>query len=253
MKGRLALFDISNIEKFFQGTFKVLNGLPRYVALEENEAQPDPDFKEKISHLVEAGEVNKLHYISVLIQKSNHDYMSILVNNGFQYRSSILEYTKELGSVDEYPPPFQWKSLKDVLSEEEFKNIWERCMLFSDNKPSTLSMNQHLDSVKTELGDNWRNSCRVFINEENPIAVVIPHIEPGTTDEGRLFYFGIIPEERGKGLGSILHKQSLRFLKEIGATYYVGGTHSTNIKMQHIFKSNGCRLKSEMESYYKYF
>lgn len=247
------MLDIYNIEILFHGTFKVLNGLPRYIALEENEVQPDPDFKEKISHLVEAGEINKLHYISALIQKSNHDYTSILVNIGFQYRSSILEYTKELGRLEEYPSDFQWKSLDDELSEDEFKNIWERCMLFSDNKPSTFTMDQHLDSVKSELGDNWKNFCRVFIKEGNPIGVVIPHIEPGTTDEGRLFYFGIIPEERGNGLSSNLHKQSLRFLKEMGATYYIGGTHSTNIKMQHVFKSNGCRLKSEMESYYRYF
>jgi len=37
----------------------------------------------------------------------------------------------------------------------------------------------------------------------------MPHIEPGTSEEGRLFYFGIIPSERGKGKSKLLHKQAL--------------------------------------------
>lgn len=44
----------------------------------------------------------------------------------------------------------------------------------------------------------------------------------GDIDEGRLFYFGIFPEERGKGYSKYLHLQSLHFLKEMGATYYIG-------------------------------
>ncbi|MGV3464006.1 MAG: GNAT family N-acetyltransferase [Heyndrickxia sp.] len=246
------MLDISNIEKHFRGTFKVLNGLPRYIALEEV-GQPDLDFKEKISHLIEVGEINKLQHISVLIQKSNNDYSNVLLTKGFQHRSSIMEYTIDLGNIKDLPNTFQWKSIETDLSEDEFKNTWTQCMLYSDNKPSTFTIEQHLESVKSELGDSWRNSCRVFINEGRPIGITIPHLEPGTTDEGRLFYFGLIPEVRGKGLSAILHQQSLQFLKKMGATYYVGSTHATNIKMQQVFIKNGCKLKPQMESYYKYF
>jgi len=251
MKGWLTMLDIINVEKLFRGTFKVLNGLPRYIALEE--VQPEPYFEEKINHLIEAGEINKLQYISVLIQKSNNDYSSLLLPKGFQHRSSIMEYTKDLGNIEELPFAFQWKSLENDLTEDEFKNTWTQCMLYSDNKPSTFTIEQHLESVKSELGDSWRNSCRVFIKEERPIGITIPHLEPGTTDEGRLFYFGMIPDVRGKGLSAILHQQSLQFLKKMGATYYIGNTHATNIKMQQVFIRNGCSLKSHMESYYKYF
>ena len=44
----------------------------------------------------------------------------------------------------------------------------------------------------------------------------IPHIETGTESEGRLFYFGVMPYYRGKGIASRLHLQSLHMLKEIG-------------------------------------
>ena len=42
----------------------------------------------------------------------------------------------------------------------------------------------------------------------------IPHIETGTESEGRLFYFGVMPYYRGKGIASRLHLQSLHMLKE---------------------------------------
>lgn len=41
----------------------------------------------------------------------------------------------------------------------------------------------------------------------------IPHIETGTESEGRLFYFGVMPYYRGKGIASRLHLQSLHMLK----------------------------------------
>ncbi|PKR82380.1 GNAT family N-acetyltransferase [Heyndrickxia camelliae] len=245
------MLDISYFEKLFNGTFKVLNGLPRYIALEQ--VQPEPDFKEKLGHLIGVGKSNKLQYISVLIQKTNNDYSNILITNGFEHRSSIIEYTKDLGNIEELPCEFQWKSLENELTEKEFKDTWRQCMLYSDNKPSTFTMAQHLEAVKSELGNNWRNSCRVFLKGGKPIGVTIPHMEPGTTDEGRLFYFGLIPEMRGKGLSSSLHKQSLQFLREMGATYYIGSTQATNKKMQHVFIRSGCMLKSHMESFYKYF
>lgn len=249
--------DFSRIEELFKGTFKVLNGLPRYIALEENEVQQALDFKEKIADLVEYGQNNRLKHISILIQRSSANFnelSEVLLIHGFKHTSSIMEFTKELRSIDKYPSFFQWRSLKEAeLSEYEFMRTWEQCMLFSDNLSSTLTIEQHLNSVKSELGADWKNSCRVFIKKGNPIGTTIPHIEPGTADEGRLFYFGIIPEERGKGLSSILHLQSLSFLKEMGAAYYIGSTHEANIKMQNVFKKNDCSFKSHKESYYKYF
>ncbi|MEB8556562.1 GNAT family N-acetyltransferase, partial [Bacillus cereus] len=39
----------------------------------------------------------------------------------------------------------------------------------------------------------------------------------------------------------------------IGATYYIGSTHTSNEKMQRIFWRNNCSLKTEIELYYKIF
>jgi hypothetical protein len=247
------------VQELFSNTFKVLNGTPLYIAIEQNDYDEyqDVNFKEKIHYLVEYGQTCRLEKISVLLNKASRDFNSlsiVLLNNGFEHYSSIVEVTKELKGMEDYSSGIEWKFLdENECSEHYFMKIWEQCMLFSDNEPSTLSMEQHINSVKSELGDSWRNSCRVFLKEGRPIGITIPHIEPGTTNEGRLFYFGLIPEERGKAQGSILHSQSLGFLREMGATYYIGSTHLANVKMQKVFKKNECIVKSHKESYNKYF
>ncbi|MFG6496491.1 GNAT family N-acetyltransferase [Fictibacillus sp. UD] len=88
---------------------------------------------------------------------------------------------------------------------------------------------------------------------KRPVAVCIPHIEPGTRNEGRLFYFGVLPEERGKGYAGKLHKRSLYLLKEMGASYYVGSTHESNIAMQRVFEKSGCEVRGRKSSFYYYF
>lgn len=123
----------------------------------------------------------------------------------------------------------------------------------SDNAPSSLSIHEHFHSIQTELGGDWQKSRIAFYESNQPIGISIPHIEPGTKNEGRLFYFGLLPEERGKGLSAHIHLQSLNILKQMGATYYVGSTHITNEKMQKVFWKNGCCIRTETELYCKIF
>jgi len=48
-----------------------------------------------------------------------------------------------------------------------------------------------------------------MFEQGEPIGITNAHIELGTVDEGRLFYFEILPKQRGKSKGRILHKHSL--------------------------------------------
>ncbi|WML42778.1 GNAT family N-acetyltransferase [Neobacillus sp. PS3-40] len=249
--------DLATIAELIGDEFKLLNGLPDYITIE----QKDPTneifkWEEKIESLLEICSEWKLKRIGAsLIRTSvNFEHLSkFLLLNGFEHYSSRVEVYKDLENFDGAKLPFDWKSLDDPsLSEDQFKEYWKRCMLYSDNHPTTLTMEEHLDSIKSELGEGWQKSCIIFYKNNKPLGITIPHLEPGTEDEGRLFYFGILPEERGKGQSLLLHLQSLLFLKEMGATYYIGSTHVTNEKMQKVFEKSGCAIKSYTESYYNY-
>ncbi len=145
--------------------------------------------------------------------------------------------------------PYQYKNLKD-LSVQGFKYLWSLSMEGSPNPQSSLNIDEHLQSVKTELGENYERSCMAVYENEKPIGVIIPHIEPGTAEEGRLFYFGLSQSERGKGKSGIIHQDALDILyKDFRAAYYIGSTSYNNQPMLNTFIKNGCRIKEELLCY----
>lgn len=228
--------------------------MPHYISLEQKQ---NGITEKELKSFIEACEDFRLERIGVTLDRTTDDFRiltNLLLKYSFEHFSSKVEVFKELVHLPIYRPSFQWQSLEDKkLSEDQFKQLWGRCMTGSDNKSSSLSMDQHLLSVRSELGDSWRKSCLVFFMNETPIGISIPHIEPGTIDEGRLFYFGLLPEARGQGLSTALHLQSLSYLREMGAAHYIGSTHLKNTKMQRVFEKNGCRVAAYTESYYRYF
>ncbi|WP_060673187.1 GNAT family N-acetyltransferase [Rossellomorea vietnamensis] len=131
-----------------------------------------------------------------------------------------------------------------IIPEKEFAQIWMESMSGSPNAASSLTIEEHMKGVADELGNHYKDSCIAIYEEGQPIGVMTPHIEPGTLDEGRLFYFGLIPEERGKGKSRILHKVALNLLAgEFNANYYIGGTSLQNIPMMQTFHANACKVK----------
>ncbi|MGD6801433.1 GNAT family N-acetyltransferase [Rossellomorea vietnamensis] len=80
-------------------------------------------------------------------------------------------------------------------------------------------------------------------------GLYIPHIEPHTEDEGRLFFFGIMPYFRGCGYAAEIHKTALASLKSLNAKVYAGVTDSDNLPMKKVFERNGCTKSSSLEIY----
>ncbi|MEI3893900.1 MULTISPECIES: GNAT family N-acetyltransferase [Bacillus] len=254
------IYDLTIIQNLFGPSKKVLNDLPNAVAIEEIEEDVLYDvqtYKEKISRFEEVCFNWELKRASIVLNKRFSSYNTsakVLLDAGFSLHAAKIEVCRELNNTEELERQYTYRSIAEgTLSEKEFKYIWEQCMLDSGNQTSTLTIDEHFYSVQTELGKGWEKSCIVFYDEDESIGMSIPHIEIGTESEGRLFYFGVIPYCRGKGIASQLHLQSLHMLKEMNATYYIGSTHTSNEKMQGIFWRNNCSLKTELELYYKIF
>ncbi|WP_257351012.1 GNAT family N-acetyltransferase [Pseudalkalibacillus decolorationis] len=125
-------------------------------------------------------------------------------------------------------------------------------MVHSPNAPSSLNIDEHMKSVEIELGPSYINSCMIVLEKTKPIGVIMPHIEPGTKEEGRLFYFGIIPSERGRGKSKQLHRQALQVLRDdFQASYYIGSTSQNNEPMLKTFMANGCKVIEKSKVYKK--
>jgi GNAT superfamily N-acetyltransferase len=202
---------------------------------------------EDFSSLLGEWREKQIGYLSLLMDAT---YEKWLLEQGFHKVSTIVEYTRELNDRFESEPGVSIGALADEeMADSDFADLYERCRSGSANKNKLFTIEQVMESLENELGPGWRSSCYIFRKSGEPIGLSIPIIEQGTVDEGRLFYFGIVSEWRGKGYGTVLHRISLHLLKSIGATTYVGSTDEANRHMIGIFERNGCVLRDRKGIY----
>lgn len=79
---------------------------------------------------------------------------------------------------------------------------------------------------------------RVAYRAGSPAGVVLPLVEADGT--GILLYLGLLPEWRGRGLGTALHGEALWLLRAAGAERYRDSTTPDNLAMRRLFASAGC-------------
>jgi hypothetical protein len=98
-----------------------------------------------------------------------------------------------------------------------------------------------LDSLFSEIDSN---RFRIYLVRKSgrDAGFFIPHIEPCTESEGRLFFMGITPSFRGLGLASTVHQFAAAALRlELNADTYIGVTDMDNLPMKQVFSINGCK------------
>ncbi|MFL8937171.1 GNAT family N-acetyltransferase [Rossellomorea oryzaecorticis] len=213
------------------------------VTIEHTSSLTDQELMELIPYLMKQPFIQTSKNVNILVdRKFSKETATLLKEYGFKLHDKNVTVRKVLDELAEFEDGFLLKDLSE-LPVAEFKRVWEASMKGSLNAPSSLNMDEQMRSVEMELGDDYKKSCMIAYENGAPIGVVMPHIEPGTSEEGRLFYFGIIPGERGKGKSRLLHKQALEILKrDFKASYYIGSTGHNNLPMLKTFERNGCAV-----------
>ncbi|PAD22336.1 GNAT family N-acetyltransferase [Terribacillus saccharophilus] len=191
--------------------------------------------------------------VTVCTEDKNYDTLhALLTDYGYDLFARKYLYRKQLAEEQRLPFNYRWEAIgMGETNEKRFLEIWKSCMEQSANRASTRSIENQLDDVKGLLGEKWQTSCRIIFQGNIPIAMTIPHLEPGRDGEGRIYYIGTVSAARGKGLGQIVHAASLMMLKEMGAVIYEGSTHADNLPMQRVFEKNGCKVIRKIATYYK--
>lgn len=202
---------------------------------------PNIDYLVEFDKLLNEWKEQGAAYLSLLMDEENEHW---LLKRRFKKVSSVVEYTRTLDSLFKSRSTMQVQSLSDSrMGDTDFAILYDACRSGSANKNNLFSISQIMESLESELGANWREHCFVFSQEGKNYGISIPHIEAGTTDEGRVFYFGVVPEQRGKGYGKIFHAITLELLKTFGAKVYIGSTDTGNSPMRRVFEANGCILR----------
>jgi GNAT superfamily N-acetyltransferase len=205
------------------------------------------EYLRQLTQLLDEWKQQKVGYLSLLMDENAENR---LLDKGFTKISSIVEYTRNLDDLPELDDQIEWHSLSEgSMTDQEYGVLYERCRSGSANKNKKQTIAQVMTSLKNELGPDWRDHCIYFEKDDVVIGIGIPHIEMGTEDEGRLFYFGVVPEMRGHGIGTKIHKLTLSLLKKWNAIDYVGSTDIHNKHMIKIFERNGCKLRYQKGIY----
>lgn len=159
-----------------------------------------------------------------------------MVKNMMVVEGERIHYTKSLEGLIEFPP----------ASFELWRIAENRSISFLSKVKGTSYQNAKafLQGMKEELPAQAENMFTVYQVDGHPAGLVLPHIEPNTDREGRMFWIGMHPDFLGKGLGQTLHQIGLfRLQKEWKAKMYAGSTEINNSPMRKIMVSNGCAEK----------
>ncbi|UOQ45168.1 GNAT family N-acetyltransferase [Halobacillus salinarum] len=221
-----------------------------FITIEDLERLTAYELRAFIKIAAKDPELNKVGHLSLLIRDDfPQDIDRKLMDSGFSVHDTLIFVRKELAEHKPGPSPYCLKTIPEV-QENFFKKTWKKCMKDSFNSAAYLNMDEQMESVKKELGEGYERTCQIAYEGEREIGVVMPHIEPDTQEEGRLFYFGLLPEFRGRGKSVPLYNQALTLLKaEFGAAYAIGATSLNNLPMRRVFQKNGC----ETTGIYKVF
>ena len=222
-----------------------------FLTIEETKNLTHSEMEELIDHMRIDPSIRSVKNVIVLVNsKFNSEIESLLESNDFELREENITVRKDLDNISiKEDVRYSFKSLNEI-STSDFTRVWKESMVNSLNAPSSLNLDEQMRSVEVELGSTYKASCLVAYESDRPIGVVMPHIEPGTTNEGRLFYFGLVQSERGKGKSKQLHKQALEILKnDFDAAYYIGSTGKNNLPMLKTFQNSGCTIVESNKVY----
>ncbi len=175
---------------------------------------------------------------------------------GFVIKYSKQIFTKNLSKHTLlYDDIFHYRSI-DKTGMGKFFEVFRASV---DNPIRTLArFNRYIYRIKKVFRSkgcisNW---MLVFLNKR-PIGIIMPfkiltYMPPrfsARKEVGTLLNIALLPEERGKGYGRIIHSRGLMILKDMGLKTYMGSTETNNHAMLKVFKLNKCR-KSMIQHFY---
>ncbi|AIF45229.1 hypothetical protein [Virgibacillus sp. SK37] len=213
-----------------------------FVTVEDTKNVSEDELVYIIQHLDLFSNIRNAENVSILVDEKFTETVGGLLNKrNFQLDDEVLFVYKDLMKLPETDQFYSIKTLHK-MDRNFFISVWADVMKHSCNAPSLLNVEDQLRSAEIELGSTYKDSCILAYENAKPLGVIMPHLEPGTTDEGRLFYFGLVPKERGKGKSVILHQQALQLLRyQFHASHYIGSTSLDNLPMIQTFVHNDCK------------
>ncbi|MGE7883565.1 GNAT family N-acetyltransferase [Bacillus sp. NPDC094077] len=240
---------MKNIEQL-EKHFKIRRSAPSIMIKENNaEVFTEEQLEEMIQYCIAEAEkegVENLHF-EISSKSSNYDvYKKCFETYSFEYITKNIIVFKDIYEVDDIESEIDFKLIEEI-GENAFYSLW------NEVTGEQVDYDQFVKLLEQEIGGQWKEHCLTAVVGEETVGIVIPHIERGTLEEGKLMYFAVAQNMRNKGYEAALFTGAMFVLKEIGASYYVGETNVQDEWMKGVFEKNGCQMLSSTERYVRKF
>ncbi|KKZ99186.1 hypothetical protein B4147_3770 [Bacillus wiedmannii] len=236
------MMTIEQLEKYFK-----IRRNASSIIIKENNAEPFTEEKLKgiMQYCVAEAEkegIENLHF-EISSKSPNYDvYKKSFETYSFEYTTENMIVFKDIYEVEGVESEIDFKLIEEI-GEDAFYSLW------NEVTGEQIDYNHFVHMMLQEIGEQWKEHCLTASVDEEPIGIVIPYIERGTLEEGKLMYFAVAPNMRNKGYEEAFFTGAMFVLKEIGASYYIGETNVQNEWMKDVFEKSGCQFLSCTERY----
>ncbi|MEQ6390700.1 GNAT family N-acetyltransferase [Bacillaceae bacterium S4-13-58] len=218
-----------------------------YITIEEREELNQTEWSQ-IIHKVESKPFPKKRF--VLFEPVSSFKKEDLIEHKYSFIKRRVLVKRELEPFSTtHRFSFSFEGLKR-MGVSSFIEYWNR--VIEESPYQKQNVEQEWRNLQLELGEDYAKGCFAIFKGDDAIGVVILHIEPGTQEEGRIYFWGLFPEYRGKGWAAPIHEQALYMLKShFHAKEYVGCTDEDHLAMLKVFEENECWVQSKIAIYEK--
>ncbi|MFZ3197581.1 GNAT family N-acetyltransferase [Bacillus mycoides] len=240
------MMTIEQLEKHFK-----IRKNASSIMIKENDAEvfTEEQLEEIMQYCVAEAEKDGIEELQFEISSKspNYDvYKKCFETYSFEYITENMIVFKDIYEVEDIESEIDFKLIEEI-GEAAFYSLW------NEVTGEQIDYDQFVNTMLQEIGGQWKEYCLTASIDEEPIGIVIPHIERGTLEEGKLMYFAVAPNMRNKGYEAAFFTGAMFVLKEIGASYYIGETNVQNEWMKDVFEKNGCQQLSSTERYVRRF
>ena len=173
-------------------------------------------------------------------------YCAALLEHGFDALGERIEFKTPVASLPlDDGTPLLWRDLAEVGEERAAAML----LAVAAGDPRGDEDEDPRAALAEWLGaprlTNGPGCVQVGFLDDRAVAFVCAQVSP---EDGwsRISYMGLVPDVRGRGLGTWVHRRGFRILREQGGKLYHGGTTAANAVMLRLFRKHGCEEVARM-------
>ena len=257
-----AKLDLSNVFVTFDPTGERVSGSVRIVVLGKDlvvltawRGDEGAGTYEAISELL-AGATERAAEIKtqemgtrVSLEGMTDAYRRALRDAGFVFQGRRVEYKTPVPELpDERSSRLTWTTMADVGE----KTVLDLIRRASAGTPDGMDVEAGISAIEDVLGGSYDTldprAVELGALDGQAVGVLLTRVDV-ETGWSAIQFMGVVPEFRGRGLGTDVHLHGIGTIRALGGTVYQDGTSEANSAMLHLFAKHGCIEHSRMEEW----